>query len=46
MGSGQIDRRTFMKVSSGVLAAGLAPNLAAEARRSDEARRIPVKWYR
>src|ERR1700676_484667 len=27
----EIDRRTFMKVGSGVLAAGLAPSLGAEA---------------
>src|ERR1700682_5594582 len=32
MGSrSEIDRRTFMKVGSGVLAAGLAPSLGAEA---------------
>ena len=35
MGSGQIDRRTFMKVSSGVLAAGLAPAVAAEAKAAE-----------
>src|ERR1700722_19053449 len=45
MSSGQqIDRRTFMKVSSGVLAAGIAPSLAAEASPSDETP-YPVKWY-
>ena len=30
----EIDRRTFMKVGSGVLAAGLAPSLRAEASRT------------
>src|SRR5580704_15493422 len=52
MGSGQIDRRTFMKVSSGVLAAGLAPAVVAEAKAA-EAKLVvaldetpyPVKWY-
>jgi len=29
----EIDRRTFMKVGGGVLAAGLAPSLGAEANR-------------
>jgi hypothetical protein len=29
----EIDRRTFMKAGSGVLAAGLAPSLGAEANR-------------
>src|SRR5258708_17464666 len=31
--SPKIDRRTFMKVGSGMLAAGLAPSLGAEANR-------------
>ena len=52
MGSGPIDRRTFMKVGGGVLAAGLAPAVAAEAKavgakaaRAVDATPFPVKWY-
>src|ERR1700687_1419627 len=40
----EIDRRTFMKVGSGVLAAGLAPSLGAEARALSGAP-YAVKWY-
>jgi len=45
MSSGQqIDRRTFVKLSSGVLAAGLAPSLAAETSPPGETL-YHVKWY-
>src|SRR5215475_14701985 len=52
MGSGQIDRRTFMKVGGGVLAAGLAHGAGAEAKaveakvaRAVDETPFPVKWY-
>jgi len=40
----EIDRRTFMKVGGGVLAAGLAPSLGAEARALGGTP-YAVKWY-
>jgi hypothetical protein len=39
-----VDRRTFMKVSSGVLATGLAPSLTAKTNPPSETP-YPVKWY-
>ncbi len=51
MGSGQIDRRTFMKVG-GAFAAGLAPSAVAAESKAAVFRALaenetpyPVKWY-